>query len=253
MKRFLNDENLEPPSEKKMKPLPTMTADDLREIFLDQVTDPIWKEFIEKESQKQYFSTLLTKLAARCQKGDRIRPPLKDVFRAFNVPNFDQIKVVIVGQDPYPGPHDANGLAFAVNKGQKAPGSMINIFKNIKRDYPGTWEPDTTLLSWANQGVFLLNTVLTVTERQPASHQGMGWETFTDNALKFLVSRKDKIVFLLMGNHAQKKKCIARHCVMSPHPSPLSQRYFVNTSPFLDVNKMLLSLNLERIDWTAKN
>jgi len=204
-----------------------------------------------EETKKLYFWGLCGKLFALSKK-ETILPAWNNVMRAFCSPKFDDIKVVILGQDPYPNPNNALGLAFAVpEQNPYNAGSVINMYKNIREDYPGQWREDFTLSHWIKQGVFLLNTVLTTKALVSAAHENIGWKEFTSNALRFLVKKKPNTVFLLMGAKAQALKGIAKHSVCCPHPSPLSYHLFRDHHPFSDVNAILRDLNMKPINWTG--
>ncbi|NBO38705.1 uracil-DNA glycosylase [bacterium] len=175
---------------------------------------------------------------------EQIFPPQEDVFRALNMVDFDDVRVVVLGQDPYHGDGQANGLAFAVHSGVKAPPSLVNIFKEISADLSAPTPKGTSMLGWARQGVLLLNTVLTVRAHQAFSHRGKGWETFTDHVLRELNSHPQPIVFMLWGAPAQQKaKLISNpaHLILTaPHPSPLSaHRGFLGCRHFSKANAFL--------------
>lgn len=183
-----------------------------------------------------------------------VYPPLTDVFKAFDKCSFENTKVVILGQDPYHGAGQANGLSFSVSKGIKIPPSLRNIFKELKDDvgveYPGHGD----LSSWAEQGVLLLNATLTVEEGKPGSHQKMGWEDFTDSVIEGISKHKKNVVFILWGAFAQQKEELInaeRHCIIkSPHPSPFSARKgFFGSKPFSKTNAYLSENQKGKIDW----
>ena len=189
----------------------------------------------------------------RC-KGVRVFPPENQVFRAWECTPFEQIKVVIIGQDPYHGQGQANGLAFSVNKGIDLPPSLRNIFSEIQRDIPGTKLLQGDLTSWARQGVFLINTILSVEEGKPLSHKHLGWNTITMATIKRIAQQQNPVVFMLWGSKAQdllKDIEIKNHVVLtSSHPSPLSvYRGFAGCSHFSQANLFLQSNGIKEIDW----
>ena len=214
-----------------------------------------WQQLIETEQSKVYFKDLLHRVDIKRAEGVIIYPPAGDVFKAFELTPFDQVKVVILGQDPYHGPNQAHGLAFSVNEGIAFPPSLQNIFKELATDIEGFQIPmHGDLRTWAKQGVFLLNTVLTVQQAQANSHADWGWEQFTDEVINVLNTEREHLVFILWGAHAQKKGRVIdkkKHLVLtSPHPSPLSAyRGFFGSRPFSKANQYLVEHGLEPIDW----
>lgn len=215
-----------------------------------------WKEFLSKEFEKEYFKKL-SEFTLQERKSYNVYPPHEDVLQAFEVP-FDKVKVVILGQDPYHGPGQAHGLCFSVRPGIEPPPSLKNILKELKSDL-GIESPNHgCLYSWVKQGVFLLNTVLTVREGQPGSHQGYGWEIFTNEVIQKLNSRENPVIFILWGKYAQAKKLIIddmEHVVLSSaHPSPLSAwSGFFGSRPFSKTNSCLEKLGNTSIDWSISN
>ena len=213
-----------------------------------------WKQILVNEFQKPYMVELKLFLASEKKQGKLIFPPGSQYFRALDMTPFDQVKVVILGQDPYHGPRQAHGLSFSVPKGVPVPPSLKNIFSEIQADL-GMKRPDHGCLeAWAKQGVLLLNSVLTVECSRPASHQNRGWETFTDVIVQELNQRKEGLVFMLWGAYAQRKgKMIDRnrHLVLnSPHPSPLSaHRGFLGCRHFSAANQYLKKSHRDIIDW----
>ena len=212
-----------------------------------------WKERLSAEFEKEYFFSL-TEFVRNEYRSGAVYPPGKFIFRAFDLCPFDEVKVVIVGQDPYHDENQANGLCFAVDKNISKPPSLVNIFQEIKTDLGREPHTDSTLLHWVKQGVFLLNATLTVKAHRAASHTGKGWEIFTDSALHHLAEEKDNLVFILWGAYAQKKGDFIdpeRHLVIkTPHPSPLSAyRGFFGSKPFSKTNNYLKSAGKEQIDW----
>lgn len=213
-----------------------------------------WKEWIATEQEKEYFKKLSDFIKEE-RKQYKIYPPETEVFQAFNWCDWEKVKVVILGQDPYHGLGQANGLAFSVNDGVTFPPSLRNIFIEVEND---TGEPipiGGNLERWAKQGVLLLNDVLTVREKQPGSHQKKGWEQFTDAVIEKLSNEKEGLVFLLWGNYAQKKgKKIdaAKHLVLtSGHPSPMSanQGKWFGNQHFTQTNAYLVQHNKTPIEW----
>jgi len=214
---------------------------------------PSWKEGLKAEFKKPYFIELIdfVKTEYRTQ---TVFPLGKEIFRAFDCADFDKVKVVIIGQDPYHGPGQANGLCFSVRDGVPMPPSLKNIFKEIQSDLGKPFPKSGDLERWANQGVLLLNATLTVRASSPGSHQKKGWEEFTDAVIKEISDKKSNVVFLLWGAYAQKKGEIidrSRHLVlMSAHPSPFSaDRGFFGNKHFSKTNEYLKSKGLEEIDW----
>jgi uracil-DNA glycosylase len=215
--------------------------------------EPGWKEALRGEFEKPYMQSLRAFLVAEYRRGKKIFPSSKNIFAAFDAAPLNDIKVVILGQDPYHGPGQAHGLCFSVRPGVPPPPSLINIFKELKDDL-GISPPDHgCLTSWAKQGVFLLNATLTVEQGRAASHQGKGWEEFTDKVVRVLNEGPAK-VFLLWGSPAQKKGALIdtkRHVVLkAPHPSPLSaSRGFFGCRHFSKTNEALKRLGLSPIHW----
>jgi len=214
-----------------------------------------WDDIIGAEKQQSYFQQTLKFVEQERAAGKTVFPPQQDVFNAFQYTPFEQVKVVILGQDPYHGPNQAHGLCFSVLPGVKTPPSLVNIYKELAEDIPGFVIPEHGYLkSWAEQGVLMLNTVLTVEQAKANSHAKSGWETFTDHIIDALDQHGDNIIFLLWGAHAQKKgKMINRqkHYVLSgPHPSPLSaHRGFFGCKHFSQTNQQLKTLGKEPINW----
>ncbi|EEY98852.1 uracil-DNA glycosylase [Vibrio sp. RC586] len=214
-----------------------------------------WHDVIGKEKQQDYFQQTMQFVESQRQAGKVIYPPAKDVFNAFRFTEFGDVNVVILGQDPYHGPNQAHGLCFSVLPGVKTPPSLVNIYKELAQDIPGFQIPQHGYLqSWAQQGVLLLNTVLTVEQGMAHSHANTGWETFTDRVIDALNQHRSGLVFLLWGSHAQKKgRMIDRqrhHVLMAPHPSPLSaHRGFLGCQHFSQTNQLLSNQCLKPIDW----
>lgn len=214
--------------------------------------DESWKRHLSGEFVKPYFCALREfvrgEYGARC-----VFPPAAQIFRAFDECPFEQVKVVILGQDPYHGAGQANGLCFAVNQGVAAPPSLINIFKEIERDLGRPTSRDPDLTRWARQGVLLLNATLTVREGAAGSHQGKGWEEFTDAAIRALSREREGLVFLLWGNYARRKGAgidRSKHLVLeSAHPSPLSAQGFFGCRHFSRANAYLQQQGKTPIEW----
>ena len=215
-----------------------------------------WHDVLGDEKQKSYFTDTLQQVQQERSEGRVIYPPAAEVFSAFKLTNFADIRVVILGQDPYHGPNQAHGLAFSVQPGIAPPPSLVNIYKELVTDIPGFTRPNHGYLaSWASQGVLLLNTVLTVRAGQAHSHAGLGWETFTSHVINMINQHHDGVVFLLWGAHAQKKGQIIdstrHHVLKAPHPSPLSaHRGFLGCQHFSKTNAILATQGLAEIDWS---
>ena len=221
---------------------------------MDVKIEQSWKEVLACEFEKDYFSRLTQFVKEEYSSGTPIYPPAKLIFNAFDHCPFDKVKVVILGQDPYHGAGQANGLCFSVNKGIAFPPSLLNIFKEIQSDMGTPIPQDGDLTRWSDQGVLLLNATLTVRASQAGSHQKRGWEEFTDAAIRELASRRSGIVFILWGSYAQKKGAFIdrnKHLVLSsPHPSPLSayQGFFGNHH-FSTANRYLKEQGKSEIIW----
>jgi len=216
--------------------------------------EPSWLEALRGEFDKPYMSQLKQFLVTEKQQGKVIYPAGNDFFNAFNSTPLDSVKVVILGQDPYHGPGQAHGLCFSVLPGVKPPPSLMNIFKELQQDVGITLPEHGCLQSWAQQGVLLLNATLSVQQAAAGSHQGKGWESFTDSAIQCVNEHCDNIVFLLWGSYAQKKGQFIdtqKHCVLkSPHPSPLSaHRGFLGNQHFSKTNEYLQHHAIAPIDW----
>src|SRR5688572_24028206 len=212
-----------------------------------------WKSRLTEEFDKPYFQQLTT-FVKNEYLTQTIYPPGKEIFKAFDACEFDQVKVVIIGQDPYHGPGQANGLCFSVRDGVRVPPSLVNIFKEIKQDLGKEIPASGNLERWAQQGVLLLNATLTVRASTPGSHQSKGWESFTDAVIKKISNEKENVVFLLWGAYAQKKGEVidrSKHLVlMSAHPSPFSaDRGFFGNKHFSKANDYLKSKGVGEIDW----
>ena len=216
--------------------------------------EPSWKKVLEQEFEKDYFH-LLSDFVRKEYLDEKVYPPPKFIFRAFDLTPFDEVKVVILGQDPYHGVGQANGLCFAVNRGVRLPPSLQNIYKEIKSDTgkaPAFAGGD--LEGWAKQGVLLLNATLTVRANQAGSHQNKGWEDFTSEVVRVLSEQKKHLVFILWGAYAQKKGAVvdgSKHLIIkSPHPSPFSAHSgFFGSRPFSLTNTYLLKHKIAPIKW----
>jgi uracil-DNA glycosylase len=212
-----------------------------------------WKSRLSDEFPKTYFQKLID-FVRQEYAAHTVYPPGKEIFRAFDACDFDQVKVVIIGQDPYHGSGQANGLCFSVREGVTLPPSLLNIFKEIRQDLGKPIPASGDLERWANQGVLMLNATLTVRASTPGSHQNKGWETFTDEVIRKLSAERSNIVYLLWGAYAQKKgEIIDRNknlVLMSPHPSPFSaDRGFFGCKHFSKANAYLKGKGLDEIDW----
>ena len=216
--------------------------------------EPSWLNVLGGEFDQPYMQQLREFLVQQKGAGRVIYPPCSQWFSAFNSTPFDQVRVVILGQDPYHGPNQAHGLCFSVKPGVKVPPSLINIYKELQDDLAVQPPAHGCLTSWAEQGVLLLNATLTVEQANAGAHQGKGWERFTDQAIRALNDQRDGIVFLLWGSYAQKKGAFidqSRHLVLkSVHPSPLSAyRGFLGCKHFSTANNYLQQRGQPAIDW----
>jgi uracil-DNA glycosylase len=217
-----------------------------------------WKRVLHSEFQQRYFSELKSFLIEEKKQGYTVYPPGGLIFNAFRFCPFDQVKVLILGQDPYHGHGQAHGLCFSVSFGIPPPPSLVNIFKELKTDLGLPIPPHGNLEKWARQGVLLLNSSLTVRAHEASSHFGHGWELFTDAVVQKLSDEKDNIVFLLWGSPAQKKGQrinTLKHCVLkAPHPSPLSaSRGFFGCKHFSQANAYLRQHNKTPVDWALED
>ncbi|MEM8939101.1 MAG: uracil-DNA glycosylase [Bacteroidota bacterium] len=220
---------------------------------MDVKIEESWKNLLYAEFEKDYFHQLIQFIKKEYQT-KKVYPPGSLIFSAFDHCPFDKTKVVIVGQDPYHGPNQANGLCFSVKNGIKHPPSLQNIFKELKDDIRKPIPISGDLQSWADQGVLLLNATLTVRAGQAGSHQNKGWEEFTDEVLHQVSENKENVVFLLWGAYAQKKGAFIdpeKHCILkAPHPSPFSANNgFFGCKHFSKTNQFLQSNGLGTIDW----
>jgi uracil-DNA glycosylase len=217
--------------------------------------EPGWQAVLGQEFEKEYMKSLKAFLAKEKESGHAVYPKGQDVFNAFNHTPFDQVKVVIIGQDPYHGPGQAHGLAFSVQKGLALPPSLKNIYKELETDIENFKKPDHgSLMQWADRGVLLLNATLTVRAREAGSHQGKGWEIFTDRAIQLLSEERSGLVFLLWGKFAQNKSVLideSKHTILkAAHPSPFSAyNGFFGCKHFSKSNAVLVENGLQPIDW----
>jgi len=213
-----------------------------------------WSDYLNPEKDKHYFKALDSDLKSK--KNLNIYPPKDSWFKALEYSSFDKTKVIILGQDPYHGEGQAEGLSFSVPKGVVIPPSLRNIFKELQSDEVNFSKPEHgNLVSWANQGVLLLNSVLTVEQNSPASHANKGWENFTDKVIQILSSNKNNLVFILWGTYANKKSELidsSKHLILSaPHPSPFSAyKGFFGSRHFSKTNTYLELTNQKAIDWS---
>lgn len=215
-----------------------------------------WDQLLEDEYKKEYFINLIEFLKKE-YKQKTIYPKQNEIFNAFRYTSYDDVKVVIIGQDPYHGPKQAEGLSFSVSNDVLKPPSLQNIFKELESDLGIPFPEHNSLIPWAREGVLLLNAVLTVEEHKPASHSKIGWEIFTDHVIEVLNNREKPIVFILWGAFARSKKSLItnpKHCIIeSAHPSPFSARNgFFGSRPFSKTNEFLRKNNIKEIDWSVE-
>lgn len=215
-----------------------------------------WDKLLEDEYKKEYFINLIEFLKKE-YKQKTIYPKQNEIFNAFRYTSYDDVKVVIIGQDPYHGPKQAEGLSFSVSNDVLKPPSLQNIFKELESDLGIPFPEHNSLIPWAREGVLLLNAVLTVEEHKPASHSKIGWEIFTDHVIEVLNKREKPIVFILWGAFARSKKSLItnpKHCIIeSAHPSPFSARNgFFGSRPFSKTNEFLRKNNIKEIDWSVE-
>ncbi|NDV42965.1 uracil-DNA glycosylase [Flagellimonas sediminis] len=221
---------------------------------MDVNIEPSWKAYLNAEFDKPYFQQLIQFVKQEYQQ-NTCYPKGKDIFSAFDHCPFQETKVVIIGQDPYHGPGQANGLCFSVKEGIPHPPSLVNIFKEIKTDVAKPYPTSGNLERWADQGVLLLNATLTVRAHQAGSHQNKGWETFTDAVIKTVSAELDGVVFLLWGGFAKKKSALIdkskHHILTSGHPSPLSANrgLWFGNNHFSKTNALLHRMGKPAIDW----
>ena len=215
--------------------------------------EPSWREALQSEFDSPYFAALARQLHAEKAAGRTIYPPGSQIFRAFDLCPLDEVKAVILGQDPYHGYGQAMGLCFSVPKGVQAPPSLKNIFQEIETDLGVRMSGSPDLTPWARQGVLLLNAVLTVRAGEPTSHGGLGWQTFTDAVIRTVSERREGVVFMLWGNYARSKAPLidaSRHLVLeAAHPSPLARGAFFGCRHFSRCNEYLAAAGKTPIDW----
>ena len=215
-----------------------------------------WDIILKDELKKPYFKKLGIFVKDEYKK-NIVYPEYNNIFNALRLTDYDEVKVVILGQDPYHGPKEAHGLSFSVQKGVKRPPSLDNIFKELKSDL-GIERTNNDLTDWAKEGVFLLNSIMTVVKDSPLSHKDKGWEIFTDDLIKLLNKREKPIVFILWGSYARSKKTLItnknHYIIEAPHPSPLSAyRGFFGSKPFSKTNNFLVTNGIPPIKWGDKD
>ncbi|PZM83843.1 uracil-DNA glycosylase [Candidatus Gracilibacteria bacterium] len=216
-----------------------------------------WLEVLKGEFEKDYMKNIKSFLVKEIENGKTIYPHPKNIFKAFDKTPFDKVKVVILGQDPYHGPNQAQGFCFSVEKGQKLPPSLKNIYKELEQSLGISPSKDGDLTAWTENGVLLLNAILTVEGGKPASHSQIGWENFTNEVIKIISEKKENIVFLLWGAFAQTKEQFIdtkKHFVLkTSHPSPFSaNRGFLGSNCFKQTNEILEKIGKEKINWDLK-
>ena len=214
---------------------------------------PSWAHQLKSEFEQPYFKSLVHFIKEEIANGKKIYPPGRLIFNAFDQTPFEEVKVVIIGQDPYHGMGEAMGLSFSVPKGIRIPPSLRNIFKELHQDVGFHIPSHGDLTSWAKQGVFLLNAILTVEHKRPGSHKNAGWQAFTDAVIQKISMEREGIVFLLWGNFARSKATMidtSKHIILeSPHPSPLARGGFFDNHHFSKVNELLKKAGKAPIDW----
>jgi uracil-DNA glycosylase len=213
-----------------------------------------WKKVLKDVLASPEFEELEA-FVARERREETVYPSEEDLFSAFRLTPYENVKVLLLGQDPYHGPGQAHGLAFSVKPGVKPPPSLVNVFKELQSDVGAPKPKDGSLVAWAEQGVLLLNAVLTVRQGEANAHEGHGWERFTDAVIQKVSDKPEPVVFILWGSYAQKKKALidtSRHIILeAPHPSPLSaKKGFFESKPFSRANAALKKAGREPIDWT---
>ena len=215
-----------------------------------------WDYYLEDEYNKEYFKDLLNYISLE-YKNKTIYPKQNEIFNAFRYTDFSSVKVVILGQDPYHGPKQAEGLSFSVSNSVRKPPSLQNIFKELEDDLGIPFPKSNSLKPWAREGVLLLNSVLTVEEHNPTSHKDKGWERFTDEVIKIINEKTTPVVFILWGSYARSKREFItnkiHYIIESPHPSPYSARNgFFGSKPFSKTNNFLKSKGLKEINWAVE-
>ncbi len=226
-------------------------------MSLRELLPASWQPVLSDELSKPYFSALEQYLESEYA-SQTVYPPKQEIFSAFSLTPYDDVKVLILGQDPYHGPGQAHGLSFSVKPGERVPPSLRNMYKELEADLGCAIPNNGYLVPWAEQGVMMLNAILTVRHKSPASHQKHGWETFTDAVIEALSAREKPMIFVLWGGKAKKKAKLidsSRHQVLTgAHPSPLSARYgFFGSKPFSGINDTLTSWGQAPIDWQIPN
>ncbi len=216
--------------------------------------EPSWKKLLKTEFEKPYFQNIVLHIKTEKEQGKTIYPPGSFIFNAFNTTPVENVKVVILGQDPYHGPRQAHGLSFSVQTGVSQPPSLMNIFKEMNNDLGLTIPQHGNLENWAKQGVLLLNASLTVRANEPMSHAKIGWAAFTDTVIKKISEEKEHVVFILWGKFAQEKIALIdqlKHFIIkSAHPSPLSAHNgFFGSRPFSKTNEYLVKHGIDPIEW----
>lgn len=212
-----------------------------------------WDEVLKEEYQKEYFQKLVKVIREEYQKKE-VYPKADEVFKAFKLTDYDQVKVVILGQDPYHGINEAEGLSFSVKEGIRKPPSLLNILKELKADLGYEIPESGSLEKWAKEGVLLLNSILTVVKDHPLSHKDFGWETFTDKVIEKINEKDTPVVFILWGSYARSKKVLItnknHYIIESPHPSPLSaSRGFFGSRPFSKTNKFFIEKKISPVNF----
>ncbi len=219
----------------------------------DVKIEPSWKAVLQDEFNQPYFENIAAFLRQEKEAGKTIYPPGSLIFNAFNITPFDQVKVIILGQDPYHNPGEAMGLSFSVPKGVRLPPSLKNIFQELQEDVGMTMPQTGDLTPWAQQGVFLLNAMLTVEKNKPQSHQKIGWQIFTDTVIRKLSEQREHLVFMLWGGFAKKKNALidqTKHLVLeAAHPSPLAGGAFSGNRHFSKANEYLIANGQAPINW----
>ncbi len=212
-----------------------------------------WRKALAEEFRQPYFEEIKAHLKSELKEGNPVYPPGPLIFKAFELCPLDQVKVVILGQDPYHNPGEAMGLCFSVPQGKRVPPSLKRIYKEINRDVGCSIVDHGDLTSWAEQGVLLLNAMLTVRHKSAGSHKKIGWQKFTDAVIKHLSDTKDQVIFILWGKFAQSKlpliNQLKHHVLIAAHPSPLARTGFAGCSHFSKTNELLLKMGKEEINW----
>ncbi|WP_346318161.1 uracil-DNA glycosylase [Chitinophaga sp. YIM B06452] len=221
---------------------------------MDVKIESSWKEALKDEFQKSYFEQIVMFLKHEKALGKTIYPQGSQIFNAFDKTPFDNVRVVILGQDPYHGPGQAHGLCFSVQKGVKPPPSLVNIYKEMNTDLGIPIAQTGDLTPWAESGVLLLNAILTVRDGEPASHSKIGWETFTDAVIRTISNKKEGVVFMLWGKFAQDKQVLIdgtqHHILKAAHPSPFSaDKGFFGCKHFSKANELLIRQGKEPVNW----